>query len=711
MDNFQLPDDLSALSGEELSGLLETAKAEFNDLYSSEDVSNETLEAMESLANAVEDIVAENTRRTASAKREELSAKTNSTPVVEAATEEAVEAGTSWYDAKTAVDGTDYYQFGSSWYSEADPAADSDDDPIGSSWYKFGDSWYKAKLDPITASAVEAGSSWYSKRFEADPTVDTGSSWYSTKKAVNGTDFYRFGSSWYSEADPAATDDGGGGMGSSWYKFGSSWYKRFDANPDELGSSWYKKFESETVETTEVVVEAAAVEESAPVETDAIEASLVETEVESEVSNTITDSEEGLVAANKPNTSIAIPERAPQVLIAAAVDVPQFYVGQRLDPTTLADALHNKARMLSDSRGAQTVYPVATIERPFGEGYDLEGLDQAAAWDAISDGAKPSALTASGGWCAPSQIVYDLFEAECETGSDSLFSLPTFRVTRGGIRWPVYIPHDASFNPGFVWTEANDIAATSGTPTKPCVSIPCPTFAECRLDATGLCVTAGNLMDRAYPEQVRWFLNRAIRAYERNSSIRQLNLVLADVVPVAQPASFGALSALLNSLLLQAVDYRETNGLCLGQQLDLLLPGWALEVLRSDVARQDGTFSIGNLPTNADVTAWLASVGLNVAFVNYWQPIAGNPATVWPTSIQYLIGYPGSYIRFDQGRLDLGVIRDSVLNSTNDYTAVWFEEFYCVGRRGPQSRLVTVPICPSGDVGGRVTASGDAVCP
>lgn len=557
MSDFQIPEDLSTISGEELSGLLEAAKAEFNSLYESEDISNEALEAMEQFANAIEDLVSEQDRRvSAASKRAELSTKANVTAQVEEAAQEV----------------------------EAEEAA-------------------------------------------AEETV-------------------------VEEAEEAVE---------------------------------------------EVAIEAATEEANSGV-------------VEESIDNT--NAEEGvLVAANKPNTSIAIPERAPQVLIAAAVDVPQYYVGQRLDPVTLADALHNKARMLSDSRGLQTVYPVATIERPFGEGYDLEGLDQAAMWDAIDAGTRPNALTASGGWCAPSQIVYDLFEVECPTESDQLFSLPTFRVTRGGIRWPVFIPHDPAFNPGFVWTEANDIAATSGSPTKPCVRIPCPTFTECRLDATGLCVTAGNLIDRAYPEQVRWFLNRAIRAYERNSSIRQLNLVLADSVPVAAPASFGAASALLSSLLLEAVDYRQANGLCCGQNLDVVLPCWAQDILRADVARQDGTFAFGNLPSNADVTNWLESVGLNVKYINYWQDFAVHPATRWPASLQYLIGYPGSYLRFDQGRLDLGVIRDSVLNATNDYTAVWFEEFYCVGRRGPQARLVTVPVCPSGEVGGRNPSSGEVTCP
>lgn len=420
--------------------------------------------------------------------------------------------------------------------------------------------------------------------------------------------------------------------------------------------------------------------------------------------------EEVLVAAAKPSVSVAISEATvPNVVIAAAVDVPQFYVGQRLDPSTLADALHNKARMLSDSRGNQTVYPVATIERPFGQGYDLEGLDQTATWNAINAGTKPSALVAAGGWCAPSQTVYDLFEVECT--SDQLFSLPTFKVTRGGIRWPVYVPHDETLNPGFVWTEADDIAATGGTPTKPCIRIPCPTFTECRLDATGLCITAGNLMDRAYPEQIQWFLNRAIRAYERNSAARQLNLVLADTVGVVEAASFGAASAIISALLLQANDYRQLHGLCCGEILDVVAPCWLTDIIKADVARQNGALvDGGGVLTDADVSAFFAAAGLNLRYIDHWQHFT-HPALVWPSTVQVLITYPGSYVRFDGGRLDLGVVRDSTLNATNDLTAVWFEEFYCVGRRGPQGRLLTLPVCASGEVGGRNPSSAEAICP
>lgn len=476
-----------------------------------------------------------------------------------------------------------------------------------------------------------------------------------------------------------------------------------------------------TVVEPEVEVEAAVVETQveAPVEdTQVVTEEEVVVEAASEEDETVVPvesipetKESTLVAAsNITPADVAVPENnRPSVLIAAAQDVPQFYVGQRLDPSLLADAIHNKSRMLSDSRGAMTVYPVATIERPFGEGYDLEGLDQAATWDKLDEMTKTTALTASGGWCAPSETVYDLFEVECD--SDNLFSLPTFRVTRGGIRWPVFAPHDESFNPGFVWTEANDIAATGGTPTKPCVRISCPTFTEARLDATGLCITAGNLMDRAYPEQIKWYVNRAVRAYERNNAARKLNLVLADTVPVSVPASFGAASAVVSALLLQSSDYRQQNGLCAGETLDVVAPYWVKDLIKADVARQQGTFTgEGSLPSDAAVDQWFQAASLNLRYIDHWQYFT-HPATTWPTSVQFLIGYPGSYIEFNQGRLDLGVIRDSVLNSTNDFTAMWFEEFFTVGRRGPQHRLITLPVCANGEIGARVAPHGVSTCP
>ena len=47
-------------------------------------------------------------------------------------------------------------------------------------------------------------------------------------------------------------------------------------------------------------------------------------------------------------------------------------------------------------------------------------------------------------------------------------------------------------------------------------------------------------------------------------------------------------------------------------------------------------------------------------------------------------------MRGDGGTIDLGVVRDSVLNATNDYTAAWTEQLYLVAQLGPDARKVTV---------------------
>lgn len=410
----------------------------------------------------------------------------------------------------------------------------------------------------------------------------------------------------------------------------------------------------------------------------------------------------------QPSTAIAEATRTPFTIVAAA-DVQGFGVGQNMpDLDTLASALHNKARTLPDSAGRQTNYPVATIEKTFGQGYDLSNLNDEAAWDALSAGTKVEALTASGGWCAPSQILYDLLDLECVR--DQLFTLPTFRVTRGGIRFPVYQVFDPAFDPSFVWCEADDIAVSG---TKPCITLDCPVFEECRLCAHGLCITVGNLMDRAYPENVRFQIRRAIRAYERAVALRTLTSVIDGSTAVTIAPTFGATSPLISSLLLQAADYRQDNGMCCNDRLDVIFPCWVQDLVKADVARQEGTLSIGSLPSDADVRNWFESAGINVRYINNWQNFPGGtaPALTWPETVDYLLMAPGSWVRFDGGRLDLGVIRDSVLNATNDFTAVWFEEFYCIANRGPASRIVTNTVCPLGEVGGNNPSSGEAVCP
>ena len=57
----------------------------------------------------------------------------------------------------------------------------------------------------------------------------------------------------------------------------------------------------------------------------------------------------------------------------------------------------------------------------------------------------------------------------------------------------------------------------------------------------------------------------------------------------------------------------------------------------------------------------------------------------------------GTFLHLDGGSLELGIVRDSTLNSTNDYQ-VFGETFENVARIGPTqaARWASVTICPAG---------------
>jgi len=60
---------------------------------------------------------------------------------------------------------------------------------------------------------------------------------------------------------------------------------------------------------------------------------------------------------------------------------------------------------------------------------------------------------------------------------------------------------------------------------------------------------------------------------------------------------------------------------------------------------------------------------------------------------------PGTAVLGQGLRLDLGIIRDSVLNATNDHTAEWMEECWLIFNPGHEIRRLTVNICPDGTTG------------
>ena len=77
----------------------------------------------------------------------------------------------------------------------------------------------------------------------------------------------------------------------------------------------------------------------------------------------------------------------------------------------------------------------------------------------------------------------------------------------------------------------------------------------------------------------------------------------------------------------------------------------------------------------------------------------------FPDAIQWAIFPEGEFIHVSMPNLELGIVRDSTLNSTNDYQ-IFGESFENVARLGPaQGALwVTSTVCPSGEFPALTTA-------
>jgi hypothetical protein len=407
----------------------------------------------------------------------------------------------------------------------------------------------------------------------------------------------------------------------------------------------------------------------------------------------------------------------PRLSITASVDIPGVSQGGNLSSLeSLSDAFSRKARSLPVSRLGSTEngHVVATIRNNFDHTVD-DRTSPAQVGELIRHLIRPEAknsLLAAGGWCAPSETRYDFFNISCE---DGLIDLPTFGVTRGGIRYPVSpsladaigsnalggfaVPFSNTSVP-FLWTEANDIAAITGSPTKPCLRVPCPDFEEVRLECYGICLTAGNLTDDAYPEATQNTLQLLMSAHARAINARLIALMVAlSTAPITTGEFAGggtpatakpAFQQVLSGIDLGATDYRERYGMCIDDVLEVVAPQWLRAVIRADLAWRTGVDLLS--VSNSEIDQFFTDRNLRVQWVSDWQVRGagqfGNatPLTAWPTTADVMIYAAGTFLHGNGMSLDLGVIRDSVLNETNDYTAAWSEECHLIARVGHESR-------------------------
>jgi hypothetical protein len=73
----------------------------------------------------------------------------------------------------------------------------------------------------------------------------------------------------------------------------------------------------------------------------------------------------------------------------------------------------------------------------------------------------------------------------------------------------------------------------------------------------------------------------------------------------------------------------------------------------------------------------------------------------WPTVVQWYLFHEGAWLVLDGGTLDLGIVRDSTLNSQNRYQ-MFFEAFENIVFVGVESLRIRSTICVNGATSGTV---------
>lgn len=421
----------------------------------------------------------------------------------------------------------------------------------------------------------------------------------------------------------------------------------------------------------------------------------------------------------------------PRLAVTAGIDIPGVQRGQNMGSIDeLVDAFTRAAKSMPvtrDGNGQQRL--VATVRNEFEHVVDdrtpvgqVEEL-----LNHLRRPEKMQALVAGGGWCAPSEIRYEFFNV---AGVDGLVDLPTVGISRGGLQFPVSPSIADAFGSNglapfavaltnasdpWLWTEADDAASVTGTPKKPTIRVPCPTFTNVRLECYGITLTAGNLTDDAYPESTANTLRLLLAAWQHAQNARIISQMVAlsgTAVTGIGGAGAPVFQTVMNGLDLACTDYRTKYAIPDETPLEVVIPFWVQDLVSADLAWRPGSADLLDV-SNADVARYLAARNVRAQFVNDWQVRGsgqfGNPTTpmtAWPTTADVMVYAAGTFIKGNGLSLDLGVVRDSVLNQTNDFTAAWSEECHLVARVGHESRRYTLTFGVTGAVGGSAYALG-----
>ena len=487
-----------------------------------------------------------------------------------------------------------------------------------------------------------------------------------------------------------------------------------DEAPAESAPEVAPEAEAEVVAEAEAVVEAAAAETE--VVPEVTETPAAEAEVEpvladgaaQEENDTTTETSEPTqeapvtaaadgqeVVVQAPEDALPVPRASASVAITAGADIPGVTAGTPIDDMKgVADVFTKRLHALRNVNGGdgeQSIVASLNIEYP--ESRTLYGTNGEENWDKIQDVVSSQAITASGGYCAPLEVRYDIFGLGTNDRPVK-DALAPFRADRGGLRY-VVPPVLASYSGAVgLWTASTD--ATPGTATKPCLTVTCASETTVTADAVTLCLQFGNLMTRAYPELVARNNELAMIQHSRYAELQLLAKIKAAGTALTAATEFGAVRDILDQINKASAGYRYRHRMSPSTPLRFIAPAWLRDAFRSDLSKQmPGDPEDQHALADARIANWFRQRNINASWALEGLPTFSGPGVGttsvlqgFPSTVEWDLFAEGTFLFLDGGTLDVGIIRDSTLVGTNDYK-MFMETFEGVAKIGVESLHVT----------------------
>jgi len=459
------------------------------------------------------------------------------------------------------------------------------------------------------------------------------------------------------------------------------------------------------VEEEAEAVEEAEVELSAEVE----EAEVVEEEAQLVASS---------VALRRPpapsKERVAPPvEQETGAILTASASIEGTRAGDPLDPSGLAMMMKNYARRLGkpskSQGGTEERYLLASANYRFPPERtltsDIESNAQKIRSLVNTEG---RSLLASGGLCAPLTPLYTIpqFATNARPVRDALVS---FNADRGGVNVPVPTTLAAAEDAITIITEAND--ALGGTfATKACLDQDCLSFVETAVTIISHCREYGNLNARAWPESITFENELTMAEHARVAEGYLLDRIKTQSINVTTATVYSTTYDLIYAAAraVAAIRYRLRTGP--NFRFRALFPEWIREQVVVDIAANQFDRFVALNKFNEI----MRNVGIEASFYldtptsgtsQGFSDEAAGALDDFPDEVQWALFPEGAFIHVDGGSLELGLVRDSTLNSTNDFQ-FFGETFENVALLAPaQAALwVTSTVCPSGEFPSLTTA-------